>query len=67
MDAAAVAVAHGDTRPDDTQSVAVAMIDRHEIAGDFVHWLVVNIPADETEIDEGARRLARVYEAAGRA
>ncbi len=42
-----------DAFPDETQSLAFALIDKN--AHDFVHWMVVNLPAEEPlRIDEGA-------------
>ena len=40
--------------PQGTKSFALAMVDHHEVANDFVHWLVTNIPAEVDSIDEGA-------------
>jgi len=39
--------------PEGTQSIAIAMIDRHPVAHDFVHWIVVNLPANTKWIGEG--------------
>lgn len=40
--------------PDGTASFALLMVDRHPVANDWVHWMVVDIPADVTSLDEGA-------------
>lgn len=32
------------------------MIDPHPVAGNWVHWLVINIPADVTSLEEGESR-----------
>ena len=40
--------------PAGTKSFALACIDRHPIARNWVHWLVVNIPASVTSLPEGA-------------
>jgi len=40
--------------PDGTKSFAISMVDTHEIAGNFLHWLVINIDPDTTSIEEGA-------------
>jgi len=36
--------------PEGTASFALAMVDRHPVANDWVHWLVVDIPADVTSL-----------------
>jgi hypothetical protein len=40
--------------PEGTKSFAIANVDRHPIAGNFVHWLAINIPANVTSLREGA-------------
>jgi hypothetical protein len=40
--------------PAKTQSIALAMVDRHPMARNWVHWIVVNIPPSAVEIQEGA-------------
>lgn len=40
--------------PEGTKSFAIAMVDRHPIADNWVHWLVINIPASATSLAEGA-------------
>ncbi len=40
--------------PPGTQSFALAMVDPHPVANNWVHWLVINIPKDATAIPEGA-------------
>jgi len=42
--------------PEGTRSLAVACIDRHPIANNWVHWLVVNIPTSVKVSPEGASR-----------
>ena len=42
--------------PEGTKSFVFAMIDRHKVANNWIHWLVVNIPADVNSIQEGASR-----------
>lgn len=44
--------------PDGTASLALAMVDRHPIANDWVHWLVIDIPTSVTAIPEGASGTA---------
>ena len=51
-----------DNAPQDTKGFALAMVDHHPIANEFVHWLVVNIPANTTSIDEGASGSERMPE-----
>ena len=40
--------------PPGTRSFALTMVDRHPIANDWMHWIVVGIPADVTSLAEGA-------------
>ncbi len=40
--------------PAGTQSFALSMVDPHPVARNWVHWLVVNIPAGATALEEGA-------------
>ncbi|HMB32189.1 MAG TPA: YbhB/YbcL family Raf kinase inhibitor-like protein [Desulfohalobiaceae bacterium] len=40
--------------PKGTQSFALAIIDPHPIANNWIHWLVINIPAETTSLSEGA-------------
>lgn len=40
--------------PAGTESFALVMIDRHPIAQEWVHWMVVDIPAAATQLGEGA-------------
>lgn len=40
--------------PEGTKSFAIALVDRHQIANNFVHWLVINIPSSTTSLSEGA-------------
>lgn len=40
--------------PAGTKSFALAIIDPHPVAGNWVHWLVINIPPESTSLDEGA-------------
>ena len=42
--------------PSGTQSFALASVDRHPIARNWVHWLIVDIPADVRELAEGVSR-----------
>ncbi|MFA6293469.1 MAG: YbhB/YbcL family Raf kinase inhibitor-like protein [Victivallales bacterium] len=40
--------------PEGTKTIAVTCIDIHPVAHKWVHWMVINIPADSTGIPEGA-------------
>ncbi len=42
--------------PAGTKSFALSMVDPHPVAKNWVHWLVVNIPANATAIEEGASK-----------
>lgn len=43
-----------DSVPAGTKSFAISFVDHHPVANEWVHWLVINIPADIVSIDEGA-------------
>ncbi len=40
--------------PAGTQSFALAMVDPHPIARNWVHWLVIDLPQDATSLPQGA-------------
>ena len=40
--------------PPGTQSFALAMVDPHPVARNWVHWLVINLPPDVRTLPEGA-------------
>jgi len=40
--------------PPETQSFALACVDRHPVANNWVHWLVINIPKATATLAEGA-------------
>lgn len=40
--------------PSGTKSFALAIVDPHPVANNWVHWLVINIPPETTELKEGA-------------
>ena len=40
--------------PSGTKSFALSMVDPHPVAQNWVHWLVINIPANVTFLEEGA-------------
>jgi Raf kinase inhibitor-like YbhB/YbcL family protein len=50
---ASIPLSWGD-EPTGTRSFAVEMIDHHPVAREWLHWLVVDIPAQAHGIDEGA-------------
>jgi Raf kinase inhibitor-like YbhB/YbcL family protein len=42
--------------PAGTKSFALSMVDPHPVAQNWVHWLVINIPANAVSIEGGASR-----------
>ena len=40
--------------PEDSESLALSVIDVHPVARNWVHWLVINIPVNVRELKEGA-------------
>lgn len=46
--------------PSETKSFALICLDPDSPSGNFVHWLIANIPASVTEIEEGKMKI---YEA----
>ena len=42
--------------PQGTKSVALSIVDPHPVAQNWVHWLVINIPAQVSSIEEGASK-----------
>jgi Raf kinase inhibitor-like YbhB/YbcL family protein len=40
--------------PPGTKSLALSIVDPHPVAQNWVHWLVINIPATVTSLSEGA-------------
>lgn len=40
--------------PEGTQSFALSIVDPHPVANNWVHWLVINLPADAGGLEEGA-------------
>ncbi len=47
--------------PPATKSFALSMVDPHPVAQNWVHWLVINIPADAASLEEGASRKKMPY------
>ncbi len=46
--------------PSGTKSFALTMIDNHPVANHFVHWVVIDIPAEVTHIEERASLTERM-------
>ncbi len=44
--------------PPGTRSLALAVVDPHPVARNWVHWLVINIPPDSTALPAGASQKA---------
>jgi Raf kinase inhibitor-like YbhB/YbcL family protein len=40
--------------PAGTQSFALAIVDPHPVAHNWVHWLVINLPGNVSSLEEGA-------------
>ena len=40
--------------PEGTKSFALAVVDRHPVAGNYVHWLVVDIDPQRESLEKGA-------------
>ena len=40
--------------PSGTKSFALSVVDPHPVAQNWVHWLVINIPAQSISLEEGA-------------
>jgi Raf kinase inhibitor-like YbhB/YbcL family protein len=40
--------------PKGTKSLALTVIDRHRVAKNWIHWLVINIPPSTVEIEDGS-------------
>jgi Raf kinase inhibitor-like YbhB/YbcL family protein len=43
--------------PSGTKSFALSMVDPHPVAQNWVHWFVINIPANVTSLEEGASKI----------
>jgi hypothetical protein len=46
--------------PRETKSFAVACIDRHPMANNWIHWLAIDIPKTATSISAGASRAGNM-------
>ena len=42
--------------PKETKSFALSVIDPHPVAQNWAHWLIINIPREVTQLEEGASR-----------
>lgn len=42
--------------PEGTKSFALSIVDPHPVARNWTHWLVINIPAGTTSMEEGASK-----------
>jgi len=42
--------------PEGTKSFVLSIVDPHPVAQNWVHWLVINIPAQVSSIEEGASK-----------
>jgi len=42
--------------PSGTKSFALSVVDPHPVAQNWIHWLVINIPANVASLEEGATR-----------
>ncbi|MFN8005776.1 MAG: YbhB/YbcL family Raf kinase inhibitor-like protein [Terriglobia bacterium] len=51
-----------DSPPPGTKSFALICVDRHPIASNWIHWLVVNIPSSAESLAEGASRTSKMPE-----
>ena len=40
--------------PEGTRSFALSVVDWHPVARGYVHWLVVDLPSDTRQLEEGA-------------
>ena len=40
--------------PQGTQSFALTMLDPHPVANNWIHWMVIDIPAETRKLEEGA-------------
>jgi len=46
--------------PAETKSFALVIVDRHPIANNWLHWLVINIPKSISMLAEGASRTNKM-------
>ncbi|WEK54463.1 MAG: YbhB/YbcL family Raf kinase inhibitor-like protein [Candidatus Cohnella colombiensis] len=48
------------TPPEGTKSLALFMVDLHPVAGNWVHWVIANMPADTRELSEGVSKTEQI-------
>ncbi len=46
--------------PSETKSFVLAMVDHHPIASNWVHWIVINIPANCNMMQEGVSNTSKM-------
>ncbi|MBO9596924.1 MAG: YbhB/YbcL family Raf kinase inhibitor-like protein [Cohnella sp.] len=51
-----------ENEPKGTKSFAIMIVDLHPVANHWVHWAVMNVPADVHRIPEGASRTDKLPE-----
>ena len=49
--------------PEGTKSFALAVVDRHPVAGNYVHWLVVDIDPQRNSLEKGVASGSGLAEA----
>jgi Raf kinase inhibitor-like YbhB/YbcL family protein len=49
--------------PEGTKSFALAVVDRHPVARDYLHWLVVGIDPQRSSLEKGAATRSGLAEA----
>ena len=50
--------------PEGTRSIAITCVDHHPVAHEYLHWLIVDLPADLPFLSEGASRSRMIPPAA---
>ncbi len=50
--------------PAGSRSLTLVCVDRHPIAGNWIHWMVTNIPVRVTSMQEGASHTGKIPSAA---
>lgn len=52
--------------PEEAKSLALSLVDPDASGGNFVHWLIINIPADSNGIDQNQTIGVELQNSAGR-